>query len=248
MDLGLKGKTAIVCAASSGLGRACAMALAGEGANLVINGRTRETLEEAAADIRAAAPDVAVSLVVGSVVDQDIREELVAPAGAPDILVNNAGGPPPGNFRDWSREDWISAVDTNMLSAIELIRLTVDGMAERGFGRVVNITSSSVRVPIPVIGLSNATRAGLTNFVLGLVPEVSSKGITINNILPGPFDTNRLRKSKEITMHLTANKVAGRVGDPAELGAMCAFICSVHAGYLNGQNILMDGGLYPGAF
>lgn len=248
MDLGLKGKTAIVCAASSGLGRACAMALAGEGANLVINGRTRETLEEAAADIRAAAPDVAVSLVVGSVVDQDIREELVATAGAPDILVNNAGGPPPGNFRDWSREDWISAVDTNMLSAIELIRLTVDGMAERGFGRVVNITSSSVRVPIPVIGLSNATRAGLTNFVLGLVPEVSSKGITINNILPGPFDTNRLRKSKEITMHLTANKVAGRVGDPAELGAMCAFICSVHAGYLNGQNILMDGGLYPGAF
>ena len=191
---------------------------------------------------------MAVSLVVGSVVDQDIREELVATAGAPDILVNNAGGPPPGNFRDWSREDWISAVDTNMLSAIELIRLTVDGMAERGFGRVVNITSSSVRVPIPVIGLSNATRAGLTNFVLGLVPEVSSKGITINNILPGPFDTNRLRKSKEITMHLTANKVAGRVGDPAELGAMCAFICSVHAGYLNGQNILMDGGLYPGAF
>lgn len=248
MDLGLEGKTAIVCAASSGLGRACAMALAGEGANVVINGRTRETLEAAADDIRAVSPDVSVSLVVGSVVDQDVREELVATAGAPDILVNNAGGPPPGNFRDWSREDWISAVDTNMLSAIELIRLTVDGMAERGFGRVVNITSSSVRVPIPVIGLSNATRAGLTNFVFGLVPEVSSKGITINNLLPGPFDTNRLRGSKEITKHLTANKVAGRVGDPAELGAMCAFICSVHAGYLNGQNILMDGGLYPGAF
>ncbi len=248
MDLGLKGKTAIICAASSGLGRACAMALAGEGANVVINGRTRETLEEAAADICAVAPDVTISQVVGSVVDQGVREELVATAGAPDILINNAGGPPPGNFRDWSREDWISAVDTNMLSAIELIRLSVDGMAERGFGRVVNITSSAVRVPIPVIGLSNATRAGLTNFVFGLVPEVSSKGITINNLLPGPFDTNRLRGSKEITKHLTANKVAGRVGDPAELGAMCAFICSVHAGYLNGQNILMDGGLYPGAF
>ena len=135
-----------------------------------------------------------------------------------------------------------------MLSAIELIRLTADGMAERGFGRIVNITSSTVRVPIPVIGLSNAARAGLTNFVFGLVPEMSGKGVTINNILPGPFDTNRLRNSKEITSHLTKNPVAGRVGDPAELGATCAFLCSTQAAYMTGQNILIDGGLYPGAF
>ena len=135
-----------------------------------------------------------------------------------------------------------------MLSAIELIRLTVDGMAGRGFGRVVNITSSTVRVPIPVIGLSNAARAGLTNFVFGLAPSLSSKGVTINNLLPGPFATNRLRDSKEITRHLTGNPVAGRVGDPAELGAACAFLCSAHAGYITGQNLLLDGGLYPGSF
>lgn len=248
MDLGLKGKTAIVCAASSGLGRACAMALAAEGVNVVINGRTAETLEAAANDIKSASSGVKVTTVVGSVTDPACREAMVSAAGNPDILVNNAGGPPPGDFRDWDRDTWISALDQNMLSAIDLIRLTVDGMADRGFGRIINITSSTVRVPIPVIGLSNAARAGLTNFVLGLVPEVSSKGITINNILPGPFDTNRLRKSKEITKHLTGNKVAGRLGDPAEMGAMCAFLASRHCGYVNGQHILMDGGLYPGAF
>ncbi|MEM5516296.1 SDR family oxidoreductase [Henriciella sp. AS95] len=248
MDLGLKGKTAIVCAASSGLGQACAMALAGEGVNVVINGRTTETLDQTAQDIRARFPDVEVTQVVGSVTDPVCRNKLVSAAGAPDILVNNAGGPPPGDFRDWDRETWISALDQNMLSAIELIRLTIDGMAERGFGRIINITSSTVRTPIPVLGLSNAARAGLTNFVFGLVPQVSAKGVTINNLLPGPFDTNRLRKSKEITKHLTGNKVAGRVGDPAEMGAMCAFLASQHCGYVNGQNIQMDGGLYPGAF
>lgn len=248
MDLGIKGRNAIVCAASSGLGRACALALAGEGVNLVINGRTRETLEEAAGEIRAAAPDVEVKTVAGSVTDSAVRTALVDAFPQIDILVNNAGGPPPGDFRDWDREQWIAAIDQNMLSAIELIRLTADSMAERGFGRIVNITSSAVRVPIPVIGLSNATRAGLTNFVFGLVPQFSAKGVTINNLLPGPFDTNRLRKSGEITKHLTGNPVAGRVGDPAEMGAMCAFLCSAHAGYLTGQNILMDGGLYPGSF
>ena len=248
MDLGLNGKTAIVCAASSGLGRACAMALAGEGANVVINGRTEETLNAAADEIRKAAPDVRVTPVIGSVTDAACRQAMVDAAGMPDILVNNAGGPPPGDFRDWDRDTWVSALDQNMLSAIELIRLTIDGMAGRGFGRVINITSSTVRVPIPVLGLSNAARAGLTNFVFGLVPEISSKGVTINNLLPGPFDTNRLRKSKAITKHLTGNSVAGRVGDPAELGAMCAFLASRHCGYVNGQNILMDGGLYQGAF
>jgi 3-oxoacyl-[acyl-carrier protein] reductase len=182
------------------------------------------------------------------VTEPAVRAALVAAAGEVDILVNNAGGPPPGDYRDWDRDVWIAAIDQNLLAAVELIRLTADDMAARGFGRIVNITSSAVRVPIPVIGLSNATRAALTNFVLGLVPQYSGKGVTFNNLLPGPFDTSRLRNSKDITKHLTGNAVAGRVGDPAEMGAMCAFLCSRHAGYLTGQNILMDGGLYPGSF
>jgi len=249
MDFQIAGRTALVCAASKGLGRACAMALAGEGVNVVINGRTEETLEATAEDIRKAAPSVSVTTVAGDVAQQATRERMIEAArGEPDILVNNAGGPPPGDFRDWDRDTWIAAIDANMLSAIELIRLTVDGMADRGFGRVVNITSSAVRVPIPVIGLSNATRAGLTNFVFGLAPSLSSRGVTINNLLPGPFDTDRLRKSKDITKHLTANPVAGRVGDPDELGATCAFLCSVQAEYMTGQNLLLDGGLYPGSF
>lgn len=248
MDLGIKGRNAIICAASHGLGKACALALAGEGVNVVINGRDPVALDAAAAMIGAAAPDVTVTTVAGSIAEADTRAALMAVCPAPDILINNAGGPPPGDFRDWDRDTWIAALDTNLLAAVELIRLTLDGMMARGFGRIVNITSSTVRVPIPVIGLSNATRAALTNFVFGLVPQVSAKGVTINNLLPGPFDTNRLRDSKEITRHLTGNAVAGRVGDPAELGAACAFLCSAHAGYLTGQNILMDGGLYPGSF
>lgn len=245
MDLGITGKNAIVCASSQGLGRACAMALALEGVNVVLNGRTEATLKQTASEIRTVAPDVDVQYVVGSVTDESVRAALIEACGQVDILINNAGGPPPGDFRDWSREDWISALDQNMLSAIDLVRQTIDGMAERGFGRIVNITSSSVRMPITVIGLSNAARAGLTGFLKGLVPEVSSKGVTINNLLPGPFDTNRLRNSKPITNHLTGNPVRGRVGDPDELGATCAFICSQHAAYMNGQNILLDGGLNP---
>lgn len=248
MDLGIKGRTAIVCASSQGLGKACAMALAKEGVDVVINGRTPDSLKAAADDIRQAAPDVSIQTVVGSVSDPECRAAMVAAAGEPDILVNNAGGPPPGDFRDWDREAWISALDANMLSAVELVRMTVDGMTGRGFGRIVSITSSTVRVPIPVLGLSNAMRAGLTNFLFGLVPELSGKGVTVNNLLPGPFDTNRLRNSKELTRHLTDNPIAGRVGDPAELGATCAFLCSQHTGYITGQNIQLDGGLYPGAF
>ena len=248
MDLGLKGKSAIVCAASSGIGRACATMLAREGASVVINGRTADTLEAAAAAIRAQAPDVEVKTVVGSVVDPAVRDALVSAFAAPDILINNAGGPPPGDFHDWTRDDWIAAIDQNMLSAIELIRLTIDGMADRGYGRIVNVTSSAARVPIPVIGLSNATRAGLTNFVFGLVPRYSSKGVTINNLLPGPFDTERLRNNDKIAQHSSGNPVAGRLGDPEEMGAMCAFLCGRYAGYISGQNILMDGGLYPGNF
>lgn len=248
MDLGIKGRNAIVCAASQGLGKACATALAREGVNVLINGRDADALEAAARDIRRQAPDVSVSVVAGSVVDASCRAAMLERIPRPDILVNNAGGPPPGDFRNWSRDDWIAAIDTNMLSAIEMIRLTLDGMVERAFGRIINLTSSTVRVPIPVLGLSNAARAGLTNFVFGLVPQVSRNGVTINNLLPGPFDTNRLRHSKELTRHLTTNAVAGRVGNPDELGATCAFLCSRYAGYLTGQNILMDGGLYPGNF
>lgn len=248
MDLGINGRTAVVCAASQGLGKACATALAREGVDVVINGRNSDALEVAAADIRRFAPDVVVKAVAGDITDPDCRAALVDTAGEPDILVNNAGGPPPGSFRDWDRDTWVAALDTNLLSTVDLVRLVIDGMAARGFGRIVTITSSTVRVPIPVLGLSNASRAGLTNFLFGLVPEFSSKGVTINNLLPGPFDTDRLRNSKELTRHLTKNDVAGRIGDPAELGAACAFLCSVHAGYLTGQNILMDGGLYPGSF
>lgn len=248
MDLGIAGRTAIVCASSAGLGKACAGALAREGVHVVLNGRTARSLEAAAEDIRAEAPDVSVTVVQGSVTDPDCRSALIDAADGADILVNNAGGPKPGDFRQWDRDIWIEALETNMLAAVEMIKLSIDGMASRGFGRIVNITSSTVRVPIPVLGLSNAARAGLTNFVFGLVPEVSAKGVTINNLLPGPFDTNRLRKSKELTLHLTKNPVAGRVGDPAELGAACAFLCSTHAAYINGQNLQIDGGLYPGAF
>ncbi len=248
MDLGIKGRKAIVCAASQGLGRACAMALATEGVDVLINSRDAGTLARTADEIRAAAPGVEVIMVAGDVTKPDTRAAMLEAQPRPDILVNNAGGPPPGDFRDWEREDWIAALDANMLTAVDLIRLSLDGMIDRGFGRIVNITSSSVRVPIPVIGLSSAARAGLTGFVLGLVPQVSAKGVTINNLLPGPFDTNRLRNSKDITRHLTTNAVAGRVGDPAELGAMCAFLCGDRAGYITGQNILIDGGLYPGNF
>jgi len=248
MDLGLQGKRAIVCASSKGLGFACAKALAREGASLVINGRHADTLDRAAEAIRAEVRGAVIRTIAGDVTSAAVRAALVEAAGEPDILVNNAGGPPPGDFREWSRDAWIAALDANLLSAVDLIRLVIDGMVGRKFGRIVNITSSTVRVPIPVLGLSNAARAGLTNFVFGLTPSVSSSGVTINNLLPGPFDTDRLRHSKEITRHLTSNPVAGRVGDPDELGATCAFLCSRHAAYMTGQNLQLDGGLYPGNF
>jgi 3-oxoacyl-[acyl-carrier protein] reductase len=248
MDLGLQGRRAIVCASSRGLGFACAKALAREGVHLVMNGRDPEVLDQAANAIRSEARGIDIQTVAGDISDTIVRTALLNAASEPDILVNNAGGPPPGDFRDWDRAAWLAALDANLLTAVDLIRLVIDGMVTRKFGRIINITSSTVRVPIPVLGLSNAARAGLTNFVFGLVPTVSSSGVTINNLLPGPFDTNRLRNSKEITRHLTSNPVAGRVGDPDELGAACAFLCSRQAGYITGQNLLMDGGLYPGSF
>lgn len=247
MDLGIKGRKAIVCASSQGLGRASAMALACEGVDVVINGRDAAKVDVAAAEIRAAAPEVTVTTVIGSVTDAACREALLKACPAPDILINNAGGPPPGDFRDWTREMWVAAFDANLHCAVELIRLSLDGMMARGFGRIINITSASARVPIPVLGMSNAMRAALGNFCLGLVPQTSSKGVTINNMLPGPFDTDRIRKSRELSKSV-GNAVAGRLGDPDEFGAMCAFLCGRQAGYITGQNIMLDGGLNPGNF
>src|SRR3546814_350691 len=192
MDLGLKGKKAIICAASKGLGKGCAMALAREGVDLVINARTKETLEATAAEIRSATA-VQVTAVACDLTTPDGRAEVLDAAGPVDILINNAGGPPPGNFRDWSVEDWQKALNANMLTAIELIRLTVDGMIERRFGRIVNITSGAVKAPIPILGLSNGARTGLTGFVAGVARETVRHNVTINGLLPGPFDTDRLR-------------------------------------------------------
>jgi 3-oxoacyl-[acyl-carrier protein] reductase len=259
MDLGIKGRKAIVCAASKGLGKGCAMALAKEGVDLVINARTADVLERTAEEIRKAT-GVSVTAVACDVTKPEGREAVLKACPQPDIVVNNAGGPPPGDFRDWTRDHWIAAVDANMLTPIEFIKATVDGMMARGFGRIVNITSSSVKAPIDILGLSNGARSGLTGFVAGVARKTVKKGVTINGLLPGPFDTDRLRgtmgmrakaasRSLEEEMRLgAAAHPAGRFGTADEFGAMCAFLCSVHAGYMTGQNILMDGGQYPGTY
>jgi 3-oxoacyl-[acyl-carrier protein] reductase len=258
MDLGIDGRSALVCAASKGLGKGCAMALAREGVNVTITARTAADLESAAEEIRRAAPRVTVTAVAGDITTPDGRAAALAACPDPDILVNNAGGPPPGDFRDWSRDDWIRALDANMLTPIALIKATVDGMMERGFGRIVNITSSAVKAPISILGLSNGARSGLTGFVAGLARKTVRKGVTINNLLPGSFDTARLRGTaaaqarqngraldEQLRILAEANP-AGRIGTPAEFGAACAFLCSAHAGYITGQNWLLDGGAYPG--
>jgi 3-oxoacyl-[acyl-carrier protein] reductase len=257
MDLGIEGKSALVCAASKGLGRACALALAREGVNVTIVARGVEALEKAAKEIRNASA-VAVTAIVADIATETGRQAALDACPQPDILVNNAGGPPPGDFRDWLREHWIAAIDANMLAPIELIKATVDGMIARRFGRVINITSSAVRMPIETLGLSNGARAGLTGFVAGLARQVARHNVTINNLLPGATVTDRLKKTTEV-----AAKAAGvsfdelwerrlktipaqRYGDPEEFGALCAFLCSAQAGYIVGQNILYDGGAYPG--
>ncbi|NQW10843.1 MAG: SDR family oxidoreductase [Alphaproteobacteria bacterium] len=257
MDLGIKGKKAIVCAASKGLGKGCAMALAREGVDLVINSRTQETLEATAEEIRSET-GVSVTAVACDITTPEGRAAVLDAAGPIDILINNAGGPPPGNFRDWTVEDWQKALNANMLTAIELIRLTVDGMIERKFGRVVNITSGAVKAPIPILGLSNGARTGLTGFVAGVARETVRDNVTINGLLPGPFDTDRLRGNMKLqaekagvpyeqfaAQHAQKNP-AGRFGRADEFGAACAFLCSVHAGFITGQNLLMDGGAFPG--
>jgi 3-oxoacyl-[acyl-carrier protein] reductase len=260
MDLGIEGKWALVCAASKGLGKGCAQALVREGVNVVITARGAEALEATAAELRALKRGE-VRTVAGDITTQAGREAALAACPQVDILVNNAGGPPPGDFREWDRDAWIKALDANMLTPIELIKATVDAMAARGYGRVVNITSGAVKAPIGVLGLSNGARSGLTGFVAGLArSNLAAKNVTINGLLPGAFDTDRLRT----TVRAGAQKAgqdadaawdvrrkaipAQRFGTPDEFGAFCAFLCSVQAGYLTGQNILLDGGSYPGTF
>lgn len=255
MDLGLSGRKAIVCAASRGLGRACAEKLAAEGVEILLVARTEGPLREAAATI-AANTGATVRWVAADVSTDEGIAAVVGACPDPDILVNNAGGPPPGDFRQWDRAAWHKALDTNMLSAILLIRATLDGMIARGYGRIINITSSAVRAPLPFLGLSNGARAGLTGFVAGLAREVAQHGVTINNLLPGTFDTDRLRANfeararregrspEEVREAARLANPARRFGRPEELGALCAFLCSPLAGYINGQNILLDGGAH----
>jgi 3-oxoacyl-[acyl-carrier protein] reductase len=257
MDLGIAGRRAIVCGASKGLGRGCATALAREGAQVWIAARSPDALASAAREITAEA-GAAVAAVNADVATPEGRRAILDACPDPDILVNNAGGPPPGDFRSWSREDWIRALDTNMLSAIELIRLTLDGMIARRFGRVVNITSHMVKSPVAFLGLSNGARAGLTGFVGGLARDVAAHNVTLNNLLPGAFDTDRLRSNQEkiatgrkvgveeVRERMREQIPARRFGTPEEFGAACAFLCSAYAGYITGQNLMLDGGQFPG--
>jgi 3-oxoacyl-[acyl-carrier protein] reductase len=260
MELGIAGKWALVCAASKGLGKGCAQALVREGVNVVITARGAEALEATAAELRALGGGE-VRAVAGDITTAEGRAAALAACPQVDILVNNAGGPPPGDFRDWGRDAWIAALDANMLTPIELIKATVDAMAQRGFGRVVNITSGAVKAPIDILGLSNGARSGLTGFVAGLARSpLAARGVTINGLLPGAFDTDRLRvtlsgaakKTGQTVEAIAAQRAATiplrRFGRAEEFGAVCAFLCSVHAGYLTGQNILVDGGAYPGTF
>ena len=260
MDLGLNGKWALVCAASKGLGKGCAKALVGEGVNVVITARGAQALEATAAELRALGR-AEVRTVAGDITTLEGRNAALAACPQVDILVNNAGGPPPGDFRNWDREAWIKAIDANMLTPIELMKATVDKMAERGYGRVVNITSGSVKAPIDVLGLSNGARSGLTGFVAGVArSNLAERNVTVNGLLPGWFDTDRVRSMAATTAKrdgVSADSIidarkrgvpARRLGNIEEFGAACAFLCSIHAGYITGQNLLMDGGAYPGTF
>lgn len=260
MKLGIEGKWALVCAASKGLGKGCAAALVREGVNVVITARGDEALQATAAELRALKGGE-VRAVAGDITTPQGRAAALAACPQVDILINNAGGPPPGDFREWDREAWIKALDANMITPIELIKATVDDMAARGFGRIVNITSGAVKAPIDVLGLSNGARSGLTGFVAGVArSNIAARGVTINGLLPGAFDTDRLRSGTQNASQKTGQVFdvlwkrrmqaipAQRFGSADEFGEVCAFICSVHAGYLTGQNILLDGGAYPGTF
>ncbi|MDP2738830.1 MAG: SDR family oxidoreductase [Pseudorhodobacter sp.] len=259
MDLGIRGKRALVCAASKGLGLGCAQALAEAGVDLVINARGAATLEAAAAAIRAA-HGVQVTAVAADITTEAGRAQVLAAAGQIDILITNAGGPPPGLWSDWTRDDFIRALDANMLTPIALMTALLPGMMARGWGRVVNITSQSVKAPIAQLGFSNTARTGLTGYVAGTARQVAPSGVTINNLLPGIHDTDRavaldtgVSRAQGITLDAAraqraATIPARRYGTPAEFGAACAFLCSQHAGYIVGQNILLDGGATNATF
>ena len=259
MDLGLSGRKAIVGAASKGLGKGCAMALAREGVNLVINARTADILEATAEEIRAET-GVTVVAVAGDITTAEGREEVLGACPEPDILVTNAGGPAPGNFRTDDRERWLGALQSNLLTHVETITAVIDGMASRRFGRIVNITSGSVKAPIPNLGLSTAARIALTGFCATICREVVADNVTINNLLPGPFDTDRFRSNiafaaersgrdyEELLAERLAANPAKRAGTAEEFGAACAFLCSDQAGFITGQNLLMDGGAFSGIF
>ncbi len=254
MDMGIAGRRALVCAGSKGLGKGCAEALAREGVVVTITARGQEALEAAAAAIRAAGGKATAG--AGDLTTTEGRAAALAACPEPDILINNAGGPPPGDFRDWTPEDWMKALNANMITAIELIKATLDPMIARRWGRIVNITSGSVKSPIPVLGLSNGARTGLTGFCAGIARQVAKDGVTINGLLPGPFDTDRLRSGmiaeakktgrplEEIMKERAAQNPSRRFGTAAEFGAACAFLCSTHASYITGQNLLMDGGAF----
>ena len=259
MDLGIKGRKAIVCASSRGLGKACAMELARAGCDVVVNGRDEKTLAATAAEI-SKATGAKVIPVAADVGTPEGQAKLFAAMPSPDILVNNNAGPPFRDFRELSRQQMIDGVIANMIVAVELIQKVIDPMTQRGFGRIVNITSSSVKAPIPGLDLSSGARAGLTAFLAGVARTVADKNVTINNVLPGPFDTDRLRSNIEMTARkmgksfdeaAAARKAtvpAKRFGTPEEFGAACAFLCSAQAGYITGQNLLLDGGMIPTAF
>jgi 3-oxoacyl-[acyl-carrier protein] reductase len=259
MDLGIAGRRALVCAASKGLGRGCALALARNGVELTITARTESAIEQAAREI-AAATGAKVTAVASDITTREGRAAALAACPEPDILINNAGGPPPGDFRDWDEDDWAKACNANMITAIMLIKAVVDGMTGRRFGRIVNITSSSVKAPIPQLGLSNGARSGLTGFVAGIARQTVEHNVTINSILPGRFDTDRLRSAMafaaqkagrpaaDVVAEARAQIPARRFGTPEEFGELCAFVCSAQASYLTGQNFLIDGGLYPGTY
>lgn len=257
MDLGINDRKAIVCAASKGLGKACALALAHEGVHLTINARNEENLAATAAEIRAAS-GVPVHTVAGDIALEETRSALIAACPEPDILINNNGGPLPGRFQNWDREAWIAALDANMLAPILMIRAVIDGMVERRFGRIVNITSAMVKAPLAPMGLSTGARAGLTSLCKALSREVAHANVTINNLLPERIDTDRQRFMAQLTASLNGISVeeayerirssiaARRLGRPEELGAACAFLCSAQAGFISGQNLQLDGGTYPG--
>jgi 3-oxoacyl-[acyl-carrier protein] reductase len=259
MDLGIRGRKALLSGASRGLGRACAFALAREGVDVTIVARKRDVLEKTGAEI-AAATGVKVATVAADITTGAGRAAALAACPQPDILLNNADGPAPGDFRDWSRDDWIAALDAMMLSPIEMMRLTVDGMMTRGFGRIINIVSRSVKMAQLELGLSNGARSGLVGFVAGLARQTAARNVTINNLLPGIFDSDAQRAHVRAMLEASGKTFeelwraraeanpARRYGRPDELGAYCAFLCSQHAGFITGQNLLIDGGSYPGTY